>query len=60
MIYKDDICVYIDIYKDVLKCIVNPTYFIGCCESTLINLVLKIFLLIFNTTHKMGCCKYCY
>ena len=46
--------------KDVLKCIVNPTYLIGCCDSTLINLVLKTFLLIFNTTHKMGCCEYCY
>ena len=46
--------------KDVSKCIVNPTYLIGCCDSTLINLVLKTFLLIFNTTHKMGCCEYCY
>ena len=46
--------------KDVLKCIVNPTYLIGCCDSTLINLVLKTFLLMFNTTHKMGCCEYCY
>ena len=46
--------------KDVLKCIVNPTYLIGCWDSTLINLVLQTFLLIFNTTHKMGCCEYCY
>ena len=46
--------------KDVLKCIINATYLIGCWNSTLINLVLKTFLLIFNTIHKMGCCKYCY
>ena len=46
--------------KDVFKSIVNPTYLIGCCNNTLINLVLKTFLLIFNTTHKMGCCEYCY
>ena len=42
--------------KDVLKCIVNSTYLIGCCGS--INLVLKTFVLIFNTIHKMGCCEY--
>ena len=46
--------------KDVLKCIINATYLIGCWNSTLINLVLKTFLLIFNTIHKMGCCEYCY
>ena len=46
--------------KDVLKCVANPTYLIGCCDNTLINLVLKTFSLIFNTTHKMGCCEYCY
>ena len=46
--------------KDVLKCIVNPTFMIGYCDSTLINLVLKTIVLIFNTTHKMGCCEYCY
>ena len=46
--------------KDVSKCIINPTYLIGCCDSTLINLVFLTFLLIFNTTHKMGCCEYCY
>ena len=46
--------------KDVLRCIVNPTYWIECCDCTFINLGLKTIVLIFNTTHKMGCCKYCY
>ena len=46
--------------KDVLECIINPTYLIGCCYNTLINVVLKIMVLIFNTTHKIGCCEYCY
>ena len=46
--------------KDVLECIVNPTYLIGCCDFTLIKLVLKTIVLMFNTTHKMGCCEYCY
>ena len=40
--------------KDVLKCIFNPTYLIRCCDCTLINLILKTIVLIFNTTHKMG------
>ena len=47
-------------FKDALECIVNPTYLIGCCDYTLINLVLKNIVLIFNTIHKMGCCEYCY
>ena len=42
--------------KDVLECIVNPTYLIECCNCNLI----KIISLIFNTTHEMGCCKYWY
>ena len=46
--------------KDALECIVNPTYLIGCCDCTLINLALKIIVLIFNTTYKMGCCEYWY
>ena len=46
--------------KDVLERIVNPTYLIGCCDFTLINLVHKTIVLMFNTTHKMGCCEYCY
>ena len=46
--------------KDVLKCIVNPTYLIEYCDCTLINLVLKTVLLIFNITNKMGCCEYWY
>ena len=44
--------------KDVLEYIVNPTYLVGCCDCTLINLVCKTIVLIFNTTHKMGCCEY--
>ena len=36
--------------KDVVECIVNPTYLIGRCDCTLINLVLKTIALIFNTT----------
>ena len=43
--------------KDILKCIVNPTYLIGCSNCALINHVLKT---IITTTHKMGCCKYWY
>ena len=39
---------------------INPTYLIACCDCTLINLALKTIVLIFNTTHKMGCCEYCY
>ena len=46
--------------KDVLECIVSTTYLIGCCNCTLINLVLKTIVLIFNTTHKIGRCKYWY
>ena len=46
--------------KDALKCIVNPTFLTGCCDSTLINLALKTIVLIFNTNHKMRCCQYCY
>ena len=46
--------------KGVLKCIVNPIYLIGCCSCTVINLVLNTIVLIFNATHKMGCCEYCY
>ena len=46
--------------KDVLECVVNPTYLIGCCDCILINLVLKTIVLVFNTSHKIGCCKYCY
>ena len=46
--------------KDVLECIVNPTYLIGYCNCTLINLFLKTIVLIFNTTHKMECCECCY
>ena len=46
--------------KDVLKCIVNPTYLIGCCNSTLLSLILKTFLLTLNTTPKIGCCNYFY
>ena len=45
--------------KDVLECMVNPTYCIGCCDCSFINLVLKIIVLMLNTAHKMGC-KYCY
>ena len=41
--------------KNVLECIVNPTYLTGCCNSTLINLVLETIVLISNKTHKMGC-----
>ena len=32
--------------KDVLECIVNPAYLIGCCECTLVSLVLQTILLI--------------
>ena len=46
--------------KNVLSSIVNPTYLIGCCDYTLINLVLKTIVLIFKTTHKMECCEYWY
>ena len=46
--------------KHVLECIVNPTYLIGCCDFTRINLVLKTILLIFNKTHNVGCCEYWY
>ena len=46
--------------KDVLECVVNPTYLIGYCDCTLINLVLKTIVLIFYTNHKMDCCEYCY
>ena len=44
--------------KDVLECVVNPNYVIRCCDCTLINLDLKTILLIFNTTHKIGCCEF--
>ena len=44
--------------KDVFKCIVNPTYLIGCCDSILINIVLKTNVLLLNATQKMGCCEY--
>ena len=43
--------------KNVLECIVNPIYLIGCSDYTLISLVPKTIVLIFNTTHKMECCK---
>ena len=33
--------------KDVLKCIVNSAYSIGCCDCTPFNLVLKITLLLY-------------
>ena len=46
--------------KDVLECIVNPTYFIGCYDCNLFNLVFKAIVLILSTTHKTGCCKYWY
>ena len=46
--------------KDILECIVNPTYLIGCCDCTLINLVFSTIALIFNATHKMGCYEYWY
>ena len=46
--------------KDVLEGIVNPIYLIRCCDFTLIKLVLKTIVLIFNTTHKVRCCKYWY
>ena len=46
--------------KDVLEGKVNSIYLIGCCDSTLIKLVLETIVLIFNTTHKVGCCKYWY
>ena len=40
-----------------LGSIVNPTYLIGFCDCTVINLALKTIVLIFNITHKMGCCE---
>ena len=46
--------------KNVLSSIVNATYLIGCCDYTLINLVLKTIVLIFKTIHKMECCEYWY
>ena len=44
--------------KEVLECTVNPAYFIGCCDCALISLFLKTIVLIFNATHKTGCCEY--
>ena len=38
--------------KNVFECIVYPNYLIECCNSTLINLVLKTIVLIFNTAHR--------
>ena len=47
--------------RDDLECIVNPTYLIECCDCTPFNPDLKItIVIIFNTTHKMGCCEYWY
>ena len=40
--------------------IVNLTYLIGCCDWTLINLLLKTIVLILNISHKRGCCEYWY